>query len=499
MFLSKINQQQKFYQSRFIILKQRFQRLMDNNKNTELQVSFKWNLPYKFSIPATITAIGTMSVLFSKKCYLINSLGTLRSNLKNSINLNQLSKLEKKEQSLVYVSGQVLKNSNATTVIDPMFGVSSQINSLGLYRKLELYKQINDRQYEWLNINYCDTVPNEMNHLSSSVVTNSDIKVDNFTLAQPLLIELAEQNSTQININASNIDNYFEEIQKQFKDFKNQQYKTQEKVTDQGIKQTYENHPFTYGIRKYKDIFYENNYIYIRGPDQYDLRISFYDISNIANISLIALKDNNVLTQFKIQEFLTDKNYVKVMNHEGQYVYKNISLINFVEKGIVQHKEMIQKLFFRTSQNSIQIALLYAFAIYILYQLLCEQFGPVLQYENWSEENISKLAKKSVNIENNIIQVSHLTCLTTKYVLLSSLLHMSSVFFYNKGSSYSLLFGAPLIFFWLMVFNQKIDYQYQIDNEINILKQYQQHFNVSQQNQLVVDNNIFDKIEFTKK
>ncbi|KAL4461089.1 hypothetical protein ABPG72_006951 [Tetrahymena utriculariae] len=470
---------------------------MDNNKNTEFQMVFKWNIPHKYSIPATIAAIGTLSVLFSKKCYLINSLGYLRSNLKNSVNLKQCSQLEKKEQSLVYVSGQIQQNTNSTTVIDPMFGVSSKINSLGLYRKLEFYKQIKDRQYEWLNINYCDTTPSKINHLSSSVVTNSDIKVDNLTLAQPLLVELAEQNSIQIDINASNIDNYFDEIQKQFQALQNINH-NQEKVSGQNIKNIYENHPFTYGIHEYRDIFYENNYIYIRGPDQHNLRISFYDIQNIANVSLIALKDKNILTQFKIQELITDQNYVKVMNHEGQYVYKNISIINFIEKGIVQHNEMIQKLLFRTSQNSIQIALIYAFALYILYQLLCEQVGPVLDYENWSEERITKLAKKSVNIENNIIQVSQLTYFTTKYVLLSSLLHIPSVFFYNKGSSYSLLFGIPLISYWIMVLNRKIAFQNQIQDEINILQKYQEHFKESQQNELVVDN-IFDKIEFTKK
>ncbi|EAS01225.1 transmembrane protein, putative (macronuclear) [Tetrahymena thermophila SB210] len=470
---------------------------MDNSKNTGFSMDFKWTIPIHFTIPATIVAIGTFSALFSKKCYFIHSLGCLRQNLKNSVNLKQLSSLQKKDKSLVYVSGQVQQNSACTAVTDPMFGVSSKINSLGLYRKLEIKKQINDRQYEWLNINTCDIIPNEISKLSSCVITNSDIKVENLTLAQPLLIELAEKNSTQIDINASNIDEYFEEIYKQFLAFKNKQY-SQENLANKNT--NYENHPFTYGIQNYKDIFYENNYIYIRGMDKKDfIRISFYDIQNIANVSLIAFKDNNTLTQFKIQELLTDKNYVKVMNHEGQYVYKNISLISFIEKGIIEHKEMIQKIFFRTSQNSISIALLYAFAIYIFYQLLCEQIGPVLDYENWSEEGINKLVKKSVNIENNVIQVSQLTHFTTKYVLLSSLLHIPSVYLYSKGSSYYLLFGLPLISFWLMALNRKIVYQKKVDEEISILQKYQEKFNQSQQNQLVAGNNIFDQIEFTKK
>lgn len=106
----------------------------------------------------------------------------------------------------------------------------------------------------------------------------------------------------------------------------------------------YKLHPFKFSKEKKKQIFFEDNHIYIcenkENFTQGDIRISFYEFLKIKEATLLALDKDG---QFDIHK-IPDLNYdVKVYTDNGEFTVIKLGLTNFIQKGIIPQQEFIQQ------------------------------------------------------------------------------------------------------------------------------------------------------------
>ncbi|EAR85723.1 transmembrane protein, putative (macronuclear) [Tetrahymena thermophila SB210] len=315
---------------------------------------------------------------------------------------------------IVHCSGQL--KLDATKIIqDKLFSINSQQN-MGLYRKVEIYKTIGKQQKEdWYNVNYLEQeqIPIEVKELKSQVLTNSDAYLDDYKLSNSLLQILAEGNCQQISLNKDNIIKYYESLKQQQNEQGNflenvQQMKNESLFLAQNesklsqIKQFYQNHPFKLSEETKKVVEVFDNSIYIvktlEEISEGDIKISYYDINKIENITVLGQKQDNLITDFQVPELAQNNEIIEIKMNDNIFQFK-VGQIGFAFKGNLDEKQVLKEFEVAVGEYTLPEFIIMCLLAF-LYCYISDQFFADFKF-SLSEEEMKEVAKKMVQKVND--------------------------------------------------------------------------------------------------
>ncbi|KAL4510476.1 hypothetical protein ABPG72_004630 [Tetrahymena utriculariae] len=400
---------------------------------------------------------------------------------------------------IVYCSG-LLKYDSSIVIQDGIFGVASQQN-LGLYRKVEIFKSLGTQQKEdWYNLNYLEqeTIPNEVKGLKSQVLTNGDVYLENYQLSNSLLQILAEVNSQQVSLNKEKIEKYFESLKQQPQEIDNFNQNENlspayNKLQLSSFQKMYLNHPFKQSEESQKIIEVYDNSIYIvktlEEISEGDIRISYYDIDKIENITVIGLKQDNLITDFQVPELAKTNEVIEIKINDNIFHFK-VGQIGFAFKGNLSDKEALKEFEVAVGEYSLPEFIIICLLVF-LYCYISDQFFADFKF-SYSEEEMREIAKKMVqkvnNTEINVQEKEKHKFLINLSALILSTIHFQAQKNLVKGiyvlpSTILLLSGSAYVSIQI---KKVIEFSKVLDQEI---KQQQQELQAKLQNIQQSNNN----------
>ncbi|KAL4463851.1 hypothetical protein ABPG74_005788 [Tetrahymena malaccensis] len=338
-----------------------------------------------------------------KKCE--NCLRGIKNVAANDLNSNQI----------VYCSGQ-LKFDSSKIIQDELFGVSSQQN-LGLYRKIEVFKTLGKQQkQDWYNLNYLkqEQIPKEVKALQSQVLTSSNVFVEDYQISNSLLQTLAEANSKQISLNKEVILKYSENLRQQLQGVDNikQNGNSSPGYSEQQLSQIKllcQNHPFKLSEESQKMIEIYDNSIFIvttlEEISEGDIKISYYDINKIENVTVLGQKQDNLITDFQVPELAKENEIIEIQVEDNTFHFK-VGQIGFAFKGNLTESQVQREFEAAVAEYTISETAILALLAF-LYCYIVDQFFGDFKFSH-SEEEMREVAKKMIQKVNDTeINVNH--------------------------------------------------------------------------------------------
>ncbi|KAL4442148.1 hypothetical protein ABPG74_009166 [Tetrahymena malaccensis] len=418
--------------------------------------------------------------------------------------LSEIKSAEAKDaisNKIVYCQGS-LNFDSSKQIKDLLFGVISQQN-LGLYRKVEIYRTLaQQKKQDWQNVNYIDEkmIPKEAQELKSQVLTNSEVYIKDFILSNNLLQIVAQCFSKQVSLDKDNIIKYFETIKQQQKrldtNSENEQQIKNENLTlgqmEQKLSnQIYQNHPFKISEESQRFIQVYGDSIYIvktlKELSEGDIKISYYDINKVSNLTILGLKNYNTISDFQVPEYAKTNEIVEIQYSEDNKFHLKLGQIGFAFKGNLSEEDILEEFKFAIKKYTfpdIVIVLLLAY----LYSLITDQFFGFKC--SLTEEEMKKVAKQMVekindtrinvnNRERNKFLINFSALILTIIHLQTSLNFAQRI--YIVPSTILLLSGAAYI---SIEIKKVIEFSKILDQEIRQQKQeLQQKLQNDSQNQ----------------
>ncbi|KAL4482195.1 hypothetical protein ABPG72_015008 [Tetrahymena utriculariae] len=339
-----------------------------------------------------------------KAMFLINN---LKKKFKLAKPIAQIQKSDSEKYNLAYVSGKLQYDKNSN-LFDYHFGIKpiSQ-DSIGLLRKVEVYQAsylkskgqfIDQREKSYLQSMFDEDVQNQ--HLQTEVFTKGKITIENHMISGSLLEEQPTKDMKKIDINFDEISNY---VNQNFKIKENENEKEKKELNlliKEGV-HSQESHP--YRQLNQRQVVHENNYIYFKKtPNQFtkgDIRISFYEIKQLHEVTVLAGFKDNVLDPvvLTIPRF---NNYTKKIMFGNKIQTIKPTQIKYVVEGLIPQKDLIESITYQLQQDDRFFKVFYFVLIYLIYNYIETEIALTPELASNSFASFYIKFKKYINYED---------------------------------------------------------------------------------------------------